>query len=106
MTTLQIEHRAGGVAQIPMSRPEVFNAFDEAMIGELDAAFVSLEADANVRVIVLAGAGFAELEVGPITPAVPELTAATIARVRGTEMARQGFVSFLPKRPASWVNES
>jgi methylglutaconyl-CoA hydratase len=262
MTTLEIERRASGVAQITMSRPEVFNAFDEAMIGELDAAFTNLEADANVRVIVLAGAGkhfsagadlkwmqraseatlewnlqdarrfaemlarieacpkptvariqgaalgggvglacacdiavaadnasfsvsearfgilpavigpyltnaigkrqarrlalttqritaaealaiglvqqvaplaeldtavtstvrellvggpnaqreikqlFAQLEVGPITPAVRELTAATIARVRGTEEARQGFAAFLAKRPAPWMNES
>ncbi len=262
MTTLQIEHRADGVAQITMSRPEVFNAFDEAMIDELDAAFANLEADARVRVIVLAGAGkhfsagadlkwmqraseatlewnlqdarrfaamlarieacskptvariqgaalgggvglacacdvaiaadnasfsvsearfgilpavigpyltnaigkrqarrlalttqriaaaealaiglvqqvaplaeldtaidstvrellvggpnaqreikqlFAELDVGPITPAVRELTAATIARVRGTDEARQGFAAFLAKRPAPWVGQA
>jgi methylglutaconyl-CoA hydratase len=40
-----------------MSRPAVFNAFDEAMIGELDAAFAQLADDPAVRVIVLAGAG-------------------------------------------------
>ena len=56
-STVQISRRAEGVAQMTMSRPEVFNAFDEAMIGELDAAIVQLEADAGVRVIVLAGAG-------------------------------------------------
>ena len=55
--TLLVSQRAPGVAQVMMSRPEVFNAFDEAMIGELDAAFAALEADAAVRVIVLAGAG-------------------------------------------------
>jgi hypothetical protein len=48
---------APGVAQVTMSRPAVFNAFDEAMIGELDAAFAQLEADPAVRVIVLAGEG-------------------------------------------------
>lgn len=57
MPTLQISTRARGVAQVTMSRPEVFNAFDEAMIGELDAAFADVEADAAVRVVVLAGAG-------------------------------------------------
>ncbi len=57
MTALQVEHRSSGVAHITMSRPEVFNAFDEAMIAELDAAFASLADDASVRVIVLAGAG-------------------------------------------------
>jgi methylglutaconyl-CoA hydratase len=55
--TLNISHRGPGVAQIMMSRPDVFNAFDEAMIGELDAAFEQLIADDSVRVILLAGDG-------------------------------------------------
>jgi methylglutaconyl-CoA hydratase len=55
--TLDIEQRQAGVAQITMSRPEVFNAVDAAMIGELDAAFEQLIADDSVRVILLAGAG-------------------------------------------------
>ena len=57
MTGLAIKARAPGVAQVTMSRPAVFNAFDEAMIAELDAAFARLQADASVRVIVLAGEG-------------------------------------------------
>jgi methylglutaconyl-CoA hydratase len=57
MPTLQLSTRAPGVAQVTMARPEVFNAFDEAMIGELDAAFAQFEHDASVRVIVLAGEG-------------------------------------------------
>lgn len=56
-TTLAVHQRAVGVAQITMSRPAVFNAFDEAMIAELDCAFTELAADASVRVIVLAGDG-------------------------------------------------
>jgi methylglutaconyl-CoA hydratase len=55
--TLAIEHRGRGVAQVTMSRPAVFNAFDETMIAELDAAFGQLGAEAEVRLIVLAGAG-------------------------------------------------
>jgi methylglutaconyl-CoA hydratase len=257
--TLRVTMRAPGVAQVTMARPEVFNAFDETMIGELGAAFVHLEADASVRVIVLAGEGrhfsagadlqwmqrasaatrqwnlddarsfaamlarieacpkpvvarlqgaalgggvglacacdiavaaegasfavsearfgilpavigpyltnavgkrqarrlaltterigaaealamglahrvvpaaeldaavdrvvadlmaggplaqqeiktlFAQLEVGPVTPEVRELTAHTIARVRGSDEAREGFAAFLAKRPAAWV---
>ena len=259
--TLSIESRQAGVMQITMSRPEVFNAFDEAMIGELDAAFDQLIADDSVRVILLAGAGkhfsagadlkwmqraseesrewnladarrfaamlgkidacpkptiarvqgaalgggtglvcacdiaigadnasfavseakfgiipavigpyltnaigkrearrlaltltrigadeahalgllhqvttldeldaavdatltevlaggpnaqreikalFAQLEVGPVTEEVRELTAQTISRVRGTEEAREGFAAFLDKRPANWIPE-
>lgn len=55
--TLVVSQRGAGVAQITMSRPQVFNAFDEVMIGELDAAFTQLSQDPQVRVIVLAGEG-------------------------------------------------
>ena len=259
MDTLKITTRSPGVAQVTMARPAVFNAFDEAMIGELDAAFEQLIADDTVRLIVLAAEGkhfsagadlqwmqrastasfdcnlqdarrfaamlarieaapkptvarvqgaamgggvglvcacdiavaadnagfsvsearfgilpavigpyvtnavgkrqakrlalsterigaaealamglvhkvvaldgidaavestvaallaggpaaqreikqlFAQLEVGPITAAMIELTAQTISRVRGTEEAREGFAAFLAKRPAAWV---
>ena len=56
-SALRLDTRAAGVAQVTMSRPAVFNAFDEAMIVELDAAFTQLAEDAAVRVIVLAGEG-------------------------------------------------
>jgi methylglutaconyl-CoA hydratase len=46
---------------------------------------------------------FAQLEVGPVTPEVRELTASVIARVRGTDEAREGFDAFLAKRPARWI---
>jgi len=57
MQTLKISSRSPGVAQVTMARPAVFNAFDEAMIAELDAAFAQLVGDPAVRVIVLAGEG-------------------------------------------------
>lgn len=47
----------GAVARVRMNRPEVFNAFDEAMIAALHDAFTALAADPAVRVIVLEGAG-------------------------------------------------
>ena len=53
--TLAVSH--GAVARVRMNRPQVFNAFDEAMIGELDTAFARLADDPQVRVIVLEGAG-------------------------------------------------
>ncbi|MBY0463720.1 MAG: enoyl-CoA hydratase/isomerase family protein [Burkholderiales bacterium] len=55
--TLSVTTRQPGVAQVTMNRPAVFNAFDEAMIAELDQAFEALAADDSVRVIVLAGEG-------------------------------------------------
>jgi methylglutaconyl-CoA hydratase len=48
---------------------------------------------------------FAQLQVGPVTAEVRELTAQTISRVRGTEEAREGFAAFLDKRPANWIPE-
>lgn len=49
---------------------------------------------------------FAQLEVGPITDDVRELTAQTISRVRSTDEAREGFNAFLAKRPANWIPEA
>lgn len=57
LQTLTVSRRAAGVAQVMMSRSAVFNAFDEAMIAELDTVFTQLADDASVRVIVLAGDG-------------------------------------------------
>jgi methylglutaconyl-CoA hydratase len=52
MASLLIENK-NGVLQITLNRPEVRNAFDDAMIAELTEAFLNVEA----RVVVLAGAG-------------------------------------------------
>jgi methylglutaconyl-CoA hydratase len=54
--TLSVE-QAGGVATVWMNRPDKHNAFNETLIAELDAAFAQLDADATVRVVVLAGRG-------------------------------------------------
>jgi methylglutaconyl-CoA hydratase len=48
---------AGGVATVRLNRPEVRNAFNEIMIGELTGAFRALGADAGIRAIVLAADG-------------------------------------------------
>ena len=45
------------VATVTINRPEVHNAFDEALIAALTAAIVSLDDNSDVRVVVLAGAG-------------------------------------------------
>ncbi len=54
--TLEIE-RAGGVATIWMDRPEVHNAFNAQLIADLTEACRQLDADEDVRVVVLAGRG-------------------------------------------------
>ncbi|MBU6258045.1 MAG: enoyl-CoA hydratase/isomerase family protein [Burkholderiales bacterium] len=54
--SLKIELR-GAAAWVWMNRPELHNAFDETLIAELTQGLAGLDADASVRVIVLAGAG-------------------------------------------------
>jgi methylglutaconyl-CoA hydratase len=55
-TTLDIS-RSGAVARVFLNRPDVRNAFNDAVIGELTAAFGELGADPSLRVIVLGGHG-------------------------------------------------
>jgi methylglutaconyl-CoA hydratase len=57
VSTVHITRPSPGVAQVTMARPDVFNAFDEVMIAELDTAFAGLCGEDDVRVIVLAGEG-------------------------------------------------
>jgi methylglutaconyl-CoA hydratase len=49
--------RSRSVATVALNRPEVRNAFDDVMIGELDCAFARLSAARDVRVVVLRGEG-------------------------------------------------
>ena len=77
----------------------------------LDALDAAL--DATIAELLIGGPNaqreikqlFGQLEVGPITSEVRELTAQTISRVRGTEEAREGFTAFLTKRPANWISQ-
>lgn len=55
-TTLSLE-RDGDVVTIWMDRPDVFNAFDEALINELSAACREINADETISVVILAGRG-------------------------------------------------
>ena len=45
------------IATVTLNRPDIHNAFDETLIANLTAAFVSLDDNPDVRVVVLAGAG-------------------------------------------------
>lgn len=49
--------REAHVARITLNRPEVANALNETVISELAAAFAAMDADPDVHVIVLSGAG-------------------------------------------------
>jgi len=47
----------GGVAHLQLNRPERINALGKTMLSEIQHAMDSLEGDAEIRVIVLSGAG-------------------------------------------------
>ncbi len=53
---LNIETK-NGVARITLHRPELRNAFDDALIALLEKAFMEAQRDPAVRVVVLAGNG-------------------------------------------------
>ena len=53
---LEVTKKAG-VARVTLNRPELRNAFDDKLIGELTRAFRDVEKDKSVRVMVLAGNG-------------------------------------------------
>jgi len=57
MTESILVTRAGAVAIVTLNRPQVHNAFDDALIADLTRALVDCELDANVRCVVLTGAG-------------------------------------------------
>ena len=59
MSTLKIESAGqdGRLARVTLSRPEVRNAFNEAVIGDLTAVFLDLGARKDLRAIVLAAEG-------------------------------------------------
>jgi len=56
MSALQID-QANRVARIALNRPEVHNAFDDPLIGELTTVLERIDADASVRAVVLTGNG-------------------------------------------------
>jgi methylglutaconyl-CoA hydratase len=49
--------KQSGVARVTLNRPELRNAFDDALIKKLHAAFEDVSKDKSVRVMVLAGNG-------------------------------------------------
>jgi methylglutaconyl-CoA hydratase len=57
MTTALAIERQGPIGLVTMNRPEVHNAFDDALIAELTEALRSMEAEEAIRVVVLSGAG-------------------------------------------------
>ena len=56
MSAIRID-LTGNTARLSLARPDIHNAFDDALIAELTSALVALGADDTVRVVVLSGEG-------------------------------------------------
>jgi len=59
--------RDGPIAHLTLDRPHVLNALDRSLVEALITAFEGIEADAEVRVVVLRGAGRAFCSGGDLT---------------------------------------
>src|SRR5262249_49780188 len=55
--SLLLERVGDGVAVITLNRPNQLNALSEELHGEIDAAIAEVEADDDVRAIMMTGAG-------------------------------------------------
>lgn len=55
--TLKFAEPESGIGLITLNRPERLNALSVEMVGELHALFARVEADANLRVVILTGEG-------------------------------------------------
>ena len=57
MTDSILSERRGAVAWLSLNRPQIHNAFDDALIAALTNALVATDADPDVRAVVLSGNG-------------------------------------------------
>jgi len=57
MAEFVLNEKRGAIGIITLNRPQVLNAWNSAMRGELAATLTAMEEDAEVRAIILTGAG-------------------------------------------------
>lgn len=57
MSAIEVDRPADGVARVTMNRPQVLNAINRDLLLGLDAALADIERDADVRAVILTGAG-------------------------------------------------
>ena len=69
----------GGVALVWLDRPEVLNALDYRTLGELTSALEDLDADENVRCVVITGAGDRAFAAGADIKEMADATPVTLS---------------------------
>ena len=80
-----LHEKRGGIAYVTVNRPEKLNALNAKVIGELEDSFRALSIDADVRVVILTGAGDKAFVAGAD---IGEL--ASLSALDGREFARRG----------------
>lgn len=85
---LRIE-REDGIAVVVVNRPDKLNALNAATVAELDRAFRDLAADAQVRAVILTGAGEKAFVAGAD---IAELS--RMGPIDGIQVSRQGQDAF------------
>jgi E-phenylitaconyl-CoA hydratase len=80
--------QSGAIARITLNRPEKLNAMDSTTYRELDAAFEQIDADPEIRVAIVSGAGDRAFSAG-----------ADLKEMHGPESAAKGWG---PWRPDGW----
>ncbi|SEI46089.1 enoyl-CoA hydratase/isomerase family protein [Frateuria terrea] len=96
----------GAVRQIALNRPDVHNAFDDALIAELTGALVQAGRDDAVRAVVLTGAG-ASFSAGADLHWMRGMAAASEEENREDSLRLAALVrtlQFLPKPTIARVN--
>jgi enoyl-CoA hydratase len=81
--------KKNATAYVTVNRPKVLNALNIATIEELNAAFTEIRSDANVRVVILTGAGEKAFAAGADIGEIASLDEAS-----GKELASRGQVAF------------
>ena len=90
--------RDGPVARLRLDRPELHNAFDDAMVAGLVDALLALGADPAVRVVVLEGAG-ASFSAGADLHWMRRMAAAGETANRDDALALAGLLRALDELP-------
>lgn len=103
---LIIETDPRGVARVTINRPEVSNAFNDALMIELTDAFRAFGADAAVRVVVLTGAGRNFCAGGDIAWMKGQATQSRADRIAGSKLVADMLwaVNDCPKPVIARVN--
>jgi enoyl-CoA hydratase len=96
--------REGGVATVTIDRPERRNALDEATLSELDASLAAVEADPEVRALVLTGAGDRAFAAGADIAAMAAMGPAEARRFALAGQRAAARLEAMPKLTVAAVN--